>query len=69
MKFPSKGTPEREELIEVLKNIGKLDEVTDLDVYALAKVVKSEEWDEKELKKIEGFETKEKNYRLGIRKK
>ena len=69
LKFPSKGTPEREELIKVLKNIGKLDEVTDLDVYALAKVVKGKGWDDKELEKIETFETKEKNYRLSVGKK
>jgi len=69
VKFPGKGTPGREELVKVLEKIGKLDEVTDLDVFALARVVKEAEWPEDALKKLEKFETVEKNYRLNVSKK
>ena len=69
IKFPAKHTKEREELVKLLKKIGKLDDVLDLDVYALAKAVKGNEWDEKELEKLKKFETKDKGYRLSVRKK
>lgn len=69
MKFPAKGSDEREELIKVLKKMGKWNEVTDLDIYALVKIVKDKEWVEKELKKLKKFETIDKNWRLSIKKK
>lgn len=69
VKFPSKGTAEREELIGILKKIGKLDKVTDLDIYALARVVKNKEWDEKEMKKIEEFADLEKCFRVSVGRK
>jgi len=69
LKFPGKNTPEREELVKLLKKIGKLDSVSDLDIYALARVVKGEEWSEKDLKKLEKFEEISTDYRVGVRKK
>ena len=69
IKFPSKSSEERKELIKLLKKIDKFDEVTDLDIYALARIVKNKEWAEKELKKLEKFETVSNDYRLSVRKK
>ncbi|NQT80163.1 MAG: PD-(D/E)XK nuclease family protein [Candidatus Aminicenantes bacterium] len=69
IKLPGKNTKEREELVEVLRGIGKFDDVSELDVYALVKVLRDKEWDEKELKKLREFETKEKSYRLSVSKK
>jgi putative RecB family exonuclease len=69
LKFPGKNTAERSELVKVLEKMGKLDSVSDLDIYALAKVVKSKEWSAAELKKLEKFEEVEKGYRLGVKKK
>lgn len=69
MKFPAKGSEEREELIKLLKKMGKWNEVTDLDIHALANIVKDKEWAEKELKKLEKFETIDKNWRLSVKKK
>ncbi len=69
LKFPGKGTGEREKLVKALQKMGKLDEVTDLDVYALARVVNGKEWDEKELEKLEKFESVEKGWRMSVRKK
>ena len=69
IKFPSKSSVERKELIKLLKKIDKFDEVTDLDIYALARIVKNKEWAEKELKKLEKFETVSNDYRLSVKKK
>jgi len=68
-KFPGKNTNEREELIEALKNIHRLNEVSELDVHALVRVLKDEEWDEHDLDVLKKFETREKSYRLNISKK
>jgi putative RecB family exonuclease len=69
LKLPAKNTREREELVSLLKNIGKLDKVTDLDIFALARVLKNREWDEKDLVLLQEFATKEKGYRLSVSKK
>ena len=69
LKLPAKNTKEREELVSLLKNIGKLDKVTDLDVFALARVLKNREWDEKDLAILQKFGIREKGYRLSISKK
>lgn len=60
---------EREELVEVLRSIGKLDDVSELDIYALARVLKNKEWKDRELDLLRKFETKEKSYRLSVSKK
>ena len=69
IKFPSKSSEERKELIKLLKKIDKFDEVTDLDIYALARIVKNKEWAENELKKLEKFETVSRDYRVSVKKK
>jgi len=69
IKFPSKSSVERKELIKLLKKINKFDEVTDLDIYALARIVRNKEWAEKELKKLEKFETVSNDYRVSVKKK
>ncbi len=69
IKFPGKNTKEREELIEALKNLDRLDEVSELDVYALLRVFKNKEWDENDLDVLRRFETIEKSHRLTVSKK
>ncbi len=69
VKFPGKNTPERSELVKVLEKMGKLDSVSGLDLYALARVVKENEWSAAELKKLDEFKAVEKGYRFGVRKK
>jgi len=64
IKFPSKNTEDRAKLIEGLKKIGKFDEVAELDVYTLAKVMAAGDWDKEALDAISKFERKEKSYRL-----
>lgn len=69
IKFPGKNTKERDELIEALKSIGRLDEVSELDVYSLVRIIKDEEWNESQLDVLRKFETREKAHRLSISKK
>jgi hypothetical protein len=68
IKFPLKGSEERDDLVRFLKGIGKLDEVSDLDTHALIAVLKKKEWDTKDLDRLRGFATKELNHRLSISK-
>jgi putative RecB family exonuclease len=68
-RFPGKNTKEREALIEALKSMGRLDEVSELDIYALVRVCKDKEWDETDLDVLKKFETREKSYRLNVSKK
>lgn len=68
-KMPSKNTKEREELIKVLQSIGKINEVTELDIYALARILKNKEWDERELELVRELLATDKIYRLTVSKK
>jgi len=69
IKLPGKGTAKREELIHILDRIGRLEEVSDLNVYVLAKILDNEDWEQEELDKLSSFWIKEKNYRLTVSKK
>ncbi len=66
IKLPGKNTRDREELILVLSELGKLEEVSDLDTFALIRILGNKEWDEKDLERLSRFWTKEKNFRLTI---
>ena len=52
---PPKGSPEREELIKILRDINKWDEVSDLDPYAIEKAINEARWDKKIVDKINKF--------------
>lgn len=69
VKLPRKNTEEREKLIEALKNMGRFEEVSDLDVSAFAKVLNSGDWKEEDLAGLRKFIEKEKTYRLTISQK
>jgi len=69
IKLPGKGTAEREKLIHILERIGRLEEVSDLNVYALAKILDNKDWEQEELDKLSSFWVKEKNFRLTVSKK
>jgi putative RecB family exonuclease len=68
-KLPGKGTAEREKLICILESIGRLEEVSDLNVYTLAKALNNDDWEQEELDKLNSFWIMEKNYRLTVSKK
>lgn len=65
-KFPAKADVERAELDDLLKKEDKWQEVTDLNVYALAKAMKSGAWSPELVKKIEEYQRMEKGYRLTL---
>ncbi|MGD9346871.1 MAG: PD-(D/E)XK nuclease family protein [Candidatus Aminicenantes bacterium] len=66
IKFPPKSSKDRENLVGFLKDIGKLDEVSELDTRALTAALKKKEWDEKNLDRLWEFATSELNHRLSI---
>jgi RecB family exonuclease len=56
---PPKGSPEREELTKILRDINKWDEVSDLDPYAIERAINEARWDKKIVDKIKKFLTVE----------
>lgn len=52
---PSKGSPERKELENILRQAGKWDEVCDLDIYAIEKIVNESKWDKAIIDKIKKY--------------
>jgi putative RecB family exonuclease len=66
VKIPSKGTPEREELEELLHTLKKWKEVSGLDSSALKKSI--EEWSPEIQKKIEKYLQTDTDYRINIGK-
>lgn len=54
---PAKGSDERKELENILRESGKWDEISDLDAHAMEKAVSEERWDKKIVDKIKKFLT------------
>lgn len=69
IKLPNKNTKERAELIDTLKKLGRLEEVSSFNTYALVKILEKKEWEKDELDQLEGFWTAKKNYRLTVYEK
>ena len=69
MAFPDKNTKEREELVAELKKMGKWDEVSAMDVYALKNILKDKDWGEKELDFLRRYAEEKRGYRFSIKKK
>lgn len=55
LSFPGKSDKEREQLEQLLKEIGKWDDISTLDTHALIKVIQSGKWDASLLEKIAGY--------------
>jgi len=53
--FPSKGTTEMHNLVELLKNAGKWDEIEQLDIHALNNVLKEKTWEEPLMDQIKQY--------------
>lgn len=68
-KLPGKNSKERLELIEILKETGKWDEVSDLDIYSLGKIIQTQEWEETVLKQLRKYVVLETSYRLNVSNK
>lgn len=59
---------ERAELNQILKRLGKWEEVSDIDRFALSKIIKEERWPKELLDEIKAFARIEKTYRLYLDK-
>ena len=69
VKFPAKKTDERQQLMDWLKNSGKFEDVADLDIYALSRIIKDRSWESPILEELDKYATKEKIYTLNVSKK
>lgn len=68
VKFPPRNSEERETLVMLLKDIGKLNEVSDLDIHALSGVLKNKKWEKHDIKRLSEFVIRETRHRLSISK-
>jgi len=64
LHFPKKGSPDRFELVKLLKNSGDWEFVEDLDTYELAKMINNAELNESVIKAIAHFITRDETSRL-----
>jgi len=64
--FPSKSSSERGQLETVLRNCGKLQEVSQLDTAALGKVLQEKQWDQETLEAIRHYIDVERKKRLHL---
>ncbi|MBU0471854.1 MAG: PD-(D/E)XK nuclease family protein [Nanoarchaeota archaeon] len=66
--FPSKNSSDRKQLVQTLKDLGKWDEVVQLDTAALNKIIQEKQWDSKSLDVLEQYVRLEKSKRLYLSK-
>src|SRR3989344_78015 len=66
IKIPLKHTMEREKLNNLLKELGKLEEVLDIDIYALQKTIKEKRWNQETLDRLNNFVRIERAKRLSL---
>ena len=55
ISLPKKSEKERQELEQMLQDLGKWDEVSTLDTFALEKVIKEDNWDKELVEKIQAY--------------
>ncbi|MFW6140314.1 MAG: RecB family exonuclease [Acidobacteriota bacterium] len=67
--FPGKNTTERKEMIQALRDMGKWDEVSVVDVYSLKNILKKKEWTQEELDLLREFAEEKTGYRFYIKNK
>jgi putative RecB family exonuclease len=69
--FPSKNSPERRQLEDMLRQSGRLEEVSGLDVSALSRILQDEatSWGEDLLEEIRKFARRKRDSRLFLRKR
>ena len=65
---PKKGSEERLELDGILRESGKWDEVSELDVHAIDKIIIEESWDKKLLQRVKKFFTIENKKNVSLSK-
>jgi hypothetical protein len=66
--FPSKNSKERERLEELLREYGKLEDVSQLDTTALGEIIREKQWEPKVLEALKKYVELEKKRRLYLSK-
>lgn len=69
LRVPKKHEKERKELEKIIKEIGKWEEVSNLDVFTLTKKIQKGEWEPEILEKIQRFLKREKIERVYLKPK
>lgn len=64
IRFPSKGSKERQEMEDIIKKSGKWDELSALDVILLSKIAGQKNWHPSLLNKLEKFQRIEENRQI-----
>lgn len=67
--FPSKNSAQREQLENVLRSFGKLQQVCQLDTAALGRILQEKEWEPAVLKAVRGYVEVERKKRLYLSKR
>lgn len=68
-KLPEKNSDQRARMLEVLKELGRSEEVMGFDTHALVKVLQEKKWEDDELEIIKEFVHQEISYRVNISKR
>ncbi len=68
ISFPSKNDKKRSELNTIIKEAGIWEEISELDVYALNRKIKEENWSKELIKKIKEYQQIEKSKRINLSK-
>lgn len=66
IKLPAKHSPERQELLQALHDLGRFNDVAELDTHALTRFIQSKTWEDNELECLQKFIKKETGCRLSI---
>jgi hypothetical protein len=66
--FPSKNSKEREQLEEVLRKYGKLQQVQQLDTAALGKIISEKQWGQEVIEALKKYVELDKSKRLYLSK-
>ena len=69
VKIPGKNTQDRNKLKAMLDELGKLEEASDIDRYAINKIIKEKKWDQEILNKLGNYVKMEISKRLVLSNK
>lgn len=68
IKFPAKAHDDRERLEQLLRDIGKWEEISTLDTSALTKAIQTGQWDQDLLEKLADFCSEEESHTISLSK-
>ena len=66
LKLPPKNSGPRASLIALLKEMGRWEDISDLDTFSLSRIIQNREWEPDVLDRLKEFEQREKGVRISI---